>query len=242
MALAPPTITVDSTNNDVAHDINLTFVDDATWRSAITDITVNGDSVVVNSYEVTSGNIQLQSLNFEIAREYEIVIIATGYDNTTTITQTVTVAKWSDLTLFEITDSAVFPISTNELATYENIVGQDLDNLVNIHSWTKKQLRHDIEIHWQEFQREVRTQENDEYFNIINYIKNPLKLKELAIYYAFTRLFGMQSMGNDDLWILRQEQYEARYKNEKNILSLIEFDTPVKEVGDGTYRHITLTR
>ncbi|PFH87024.1 S8 family serine peptidase [Bacillus sp. AFS088145] len=73
-----PTLTADKKDNKVGKTINITFKDDAKWRSSITSITVNGKSIKGN-YKIDKGNIIINGKVFTKAQSYKIVIKAKGY-------------------------------------------------------------------------------------------------------------------------------------------------------------------
>ncbi len=79
-AISPPIPTADTTNKIVGQPIELTFIDDATWRNAINDVTVNGTSIT-GKYSVGEGVITIDADAFDAAGDYTIVIIATGYSD-----------------------------------------------------------------------------------------------------------------------------------------------------------------
>ncbi|MEH7451144.1 DUF1533 domain-containing protein, partial [Gottfriedia acidiceleris] len=68
----------DKKDNKVGKTINITFKDDAKWRSSITSITVNGKSIKGN-YKIDKGNIVINGKVFTKAQSYKIVIKAKGY-------------------------------------------------------------------------------------------------------------------------------------------------------------------
>jgi hypothetical protein len=76
VVLAPPTLSTTSSN--VGQKIELTFTDDAVWREAITDVTVNGNSIT-GHYSVAAGVITIDAAVFATAGDYTIAVIATGY-------------------------------------------------------------------------------------------------------------------------------------------------------------------
>lgn len=86
--LNAPTLTVDSTNNTVGQDIEITFADNPDWGAAIAAIKVNGSSIPGNKYTVTSTKITINSSVFSAVGNYSIVIEAAGYNNAT-VTQTI---------------------------------------------------------------------------------------------------------------------------------------------------------
>ncbi|MGG1516111.1 S-layer homology domain-containing protein [Paenibacillus oryzisoli] len=76
--LASPALTADTSNNDDAHLLDLTFTDDADWRSQITGVTVKkSETVVEATYQVSPGMLHItQPLE---AGTYTIEIAAAGY-------------------------------------------------------------------------------------------------------------------------------------------------------------------
>jgi len=60
-ASTPPTLTADATNNNVDNNIDITFIDDATWRAAITAVKIGGTALTVTTdYDISAGNLQLK--------------------------------------------------------------------------------------------------------------------------------------------------------------------------------------
>ncbi len=76
--LTPPTLTADISGNTVGKAIELTFDNDEFWLQAITDVTVNGTSIS-GKYSTATGVITIDSAVFNVAGDYAIVVIATGY-------------------------------------------------------------------------------------------------------------------------------------------------------------------
>jgi|GEM_PF-2390382 len=76
--LPSPVLSVDITENYVGNPIDITFADDAAWRSAITDITVDGISIS-GRYVINEGMIAINGDVFTAAKSYNIVVKATGY-------------------------------------------------------------------------------------------------------------------------------------------------------------------
>ncbi|MEE6451686.1 S8 family serine peptidase [Gottfriedia acidiceleris] len=73
-----PKLVADKKDNKVGKTINITFKDDAKWRSSITSITVNGKSIKGN-YKIEKGNIVINGKVFTKAQSYKIVIKAKDY-------------------------------------------------------------------------------------------------------------------------------------------------------------------
>jgi len=96
-ATAPPALTADTTGNTVGLAVELTFTDDATWRCAITDITVNGNSIA-GQYSVTAGTITINAGVFTGAGDYTVVVKAAGYTDATVTQHMVNSGSASDTT------------------------------------------------------------------------------------------------------------------------------------------------
>ena len=79
---SPPTLNADITDNFLGQAIEITFTDDADWRAAITGIKIDGTGIESGKYTVSKGKIALEGV-FAEARDYQIVIEATGYYNGT---------------------------------------------------------------------------------------------------------------------------------------------------------------
>ncbi|MFC4230356.1 beta strand repeat-containing protein [Parasediminibacterium paludis] len=87
----PPTISAIA-NQTADNDFKITFADNATWRSLITGITVDGTSYLAasNAYTLSSGSLVLKRASISElnnATSHTIVVSATGY-LTTSVTQT----------------------------------------------------------------------------------------------------------------------------------------------------------
>lgn len=86
--LTPPTLIPDSTDNTVDNNIDITFIDDANWRAAITAVKINGTALTVTTdYLITAGQIRLipSGLNplLTVSGSKSVVVEATGYNNAT---------------------------------------------------------------------------------------------------------------------------------------------------------------
>ncbi|MGR6836659.1 hemoblobin-interacting domain-containing protein [Syntrophomonas erecta] len=80
-----PVLTADSTDNEVGQAVDITFIADAAWENAITEITVNGNALTSNQYSVSAGNLNIAASVFNVAGDYAIVVKATGYEDATVI-------------------------------------------------------------------------------------------------------------------------------------------------------------
>ena len=88
--IVAPVITLSAvTNQTVDNNFNITFTDNATWRAAVTSITVGGTSIGSN-YTFGNGTLALTTSSIaglQTAGSKNIVVIATGYVNAS-VTQT----------------------------------------------------------------------------------------------------------------------------------------------------------
>ncbi len=86
-ALNPPALTAAAINNDVDHNIDITFTEDAIWRGVITAVKINGTSLNGADYTITAGNLQLKPSNgntlLTTSGSKSVSIEATGYNNAT---------------------------------------------------------------------------------------------------------------------------------------------------------------
>ncbi len=77
---SPPALTADFIHNLVGQSVQLSFDDDQNWRNAITDITVNGNSIA-GKYSIDTGTITIDSDVFNSTQDYAVVIKASGYQD-----------------------------------------------------------------------------------------------------------------------------------------------------------------
>lgn len=75
-----PALSADTTNNIIGQPVNLSFTDDESWRNAITDITVDGESIS-GKYTVATGVITIDASVFDSDKDYAIVVKASGYQD-----------------------------------------------------------------------------------------------------------------------------------------------------------------
>ncbi len=86
--ILPPTLTTDATANTVDNNIDISFTDDASWRSSITAVKIGATTLTpITDYAISAGNIQLlpsggNSL-LTTAGTKAITIVAPGYTNAT---------------------------------------------------------------------------------------------------------------------------------------------------------------
>ena len=109
LPLTAPVLAPDSSDNTVGQAVTITFTDDATWRAAITDITVDG---LASEYTKNAGSITFAASVFASAKDYTIVVAASGYTDAS-VTQT--------MTTITAPAPALAPDTTN------NTVGQAID-------------------------------------------------------------------------------------------------------------------
>lgn len=74
-----PVLQADVTDNKIGRNFDMTFAEDAVWRSSIVSVTIDG--VTVPSGEVTfdAGVIHLDASLFPVVKSYSILIQASGY-------------------------------------------------------------------------------------------------------------------------------------------------------------------
>ncbi|WP_291275974.1 hemoblobin-interacting domain-containing protein [Flavobacterium sp.] len=86
----PPTLTA-AANATVDAPFDVTFTDDATWRAAISSISVGGTTLSASAYAVSAGKITFTpsaATLLQAAGAKSVVVFATGYNNAT-VTQTI---------------------------------------------------------------------------------------------------------------------------------------------------------
>ncbi len=87
-----PALTADGTNNDVDHNIVITFTELAAWRPLITAVKDGATTLVLNTdYTVAAGELTLIPLatnTLKVSGSRTITVIATGYPNST-VTQVI---------------------------------------------------------------------------------------------------------------------------------------------------------
>lgn len=77
---APPALTADSSDSQVGQAIELTFASSPKWSGMITNVKVD-DVSVQGKYTVHDGNIVIAAEVFAEAKDYAIVVKATGYED-----------------------------------------------------------------------------------------------------------------------------------------------------------------
>ncbi|TEB08065.1 Regulator of chromosome condensation (RCC1) repeat protein [Pelotomaculum schinkii] len=78
---AAPVLKADTSDNTVGQAVDITFTDDADWRSAITEITVDGATLADGKYTVSAGVITIAADVFTEAKDYTVVVKAAGYED-----------------------------------------------------------------------------------------------------------------------------------------------------------------
>ncbi len=77
-----PSLVDDRTDNNPGQPIEITFTDNAAWRSAVTGVIVNGTTLDTSLYSITSGKIVFNETVFTTSGSYEVIVTADGYLNT----------------------------------------------------------------------------------------------------------------------------------------------------------------
>jgi len=77
---APPALTADSSDTQVGQAIELTFASSPAWSGMITNVKVD-DVSIRDKYTVNDGNIVIAAEVFTEAKDYAIVVKATGYED-----------------------------------------------------------------------------------------------------------------------------------------------------------------
>ena len=76
----PPELSADNSVNHIGTDIEITFNDDPSWRAAIEDVLL--DDVSLNdNYILSNGKITLNKDLFNETKDYQIKIVAKGYED-----------------------------------------------------------------------------------------------------------------------------------------------------------------
>ena len=84
-----PFLTADNTNNDVDHDIVITFTDDAVWRTAASGVSINGIALGTTDFTLAEGTLTLKPSAgnplLTSAGSKTVAISASGYNDATII-------------------------------------------------------------------------------------------------------------------------------------------------------------
>ena len=100
-----PTLTADTTDNIIGNPIEITFTDDEAWRNVITAVNVDGSDLAADKYTIAAGKITIAADVFKEVRDYEIIVQASNYLNTS-LTQAIVLAVAPALTA-DITDNII---------------------------------------------------------------------------------------------------------------------------------------
>ena len=127
----PPSLTADTTANTVDNNIDITFTDDATWRSKITAVKIGTTALTVTTdYVISAGNIQLKpsGLNalLTASGSKAVTVVATGYSDAT-VTQTIGAGVPTDNSTASI--SAI--LAPNAIRTITCTAKDQFNNLVS---------------------------------------------------------------------------------------------------------------
>ena len=88
MVMPAPQLKADTVDNTAGQAVDIAFDDDADWREAIRDITVNGASIA-GKYTVSAGNITIDGGIFGVTGNYTVTVKAEGYRDTS-VSQVIT--------------------------------------------------------------------------------------------------------------------------------------------------------
>ncbi|MDP4089212.1 MAG: carbohydrate binding domain-containing protein, partial [Bacillota bacterium] len=80
-----PMLVADNTDNMIGNAIDISFADDGVWRTAVTEVKINGQVLSKNQYSITAGNINFPADNFTTAASYTISVEADGYAGTSVV-------------------------------------------------------------------------------------------------------------------------------------------------------------
>ncbi|TEB07053.1 Listeria-Bacteroides repeat domain protein [Pelotomaculum schinkii] len=125
--LPAPALTADTTDNTVGQAVYLTFTDDEVWRNAVSSVSVDSSAVDSSKYTIEAGSIAIDQSVFTTAKDYTIVVSATGYSDASVI-QTINAASttvWDgsvDVTWYNTTDTVFYIDTPAQLAGLAAIV------------------------------------------------------------------------------------------------------------------------
>lgn len=94
----PPTITTGASIT-LGSNVNVTFTDDSAWRNAIAGMSVDGVVLDSSKYNVVAGTITIDQSIFSTAKDYTIVVTATGYSDVSVTQSIVTGSTTSNYTV-----------------------------------------------------------------------------------------------------------------------------------------------
>ncbi|MGI6434174.1 MAG: fibronectin type III domain-containing protein [Syntrophomonadaceae bacterium] len=124
---APPILTADETDNHVGQAVDLTFIDNSAWRSAIPadGITVNGDAIGDGQYTITAGNINIVAGVFDTAGEYTIAVKAVGYSVATVNQTIINVSGDTTLPVITLLGEAIMNLTVGDTFTEPGYTATD---------------------------------------------------------------------------------------------------------------------
>ncbi|MGR6836656.1 S-layer homology domain-containing protein [Syntrophomonas erecta] len=76
-----PVLMPDEDNNVLGQPIEIIFADEVSWRAAIRSISIDGMMLSASQYTVNEGKIIIEASCFKVAKEYTIVVEATGFED-----------------------------------------------------------------------------------------------------------------------------------------------------------------
>jgi len=254
MPSTAPTLTADTTNNNLANDIVLTFTDNALWRAAITSVQVTGTTITSAYYTIIAGQITIKNPLFAIFEEaglYTISILATGY-NATTVEQTITCAKWTDLVLYG--DGSESPALTDNREEYEKLLlSLSTGYITRIAKTTVKNFIFErLIFYFKEKQIDIDNSAsiyNSSSVNLANviylldHIVNPIRLRQASVFYSLYLLFNRQSVSPEDQYYLKAKDYLSRFKESFQIaIIMLRFDETVTNISNTRPNEVEFSR
>ncbi|OBZ09653.1 hypothetical protein A8L34_20440 [Bacillus sp. FJAT-27264] len=78
--LAAPALKADSAASADSQPVNITFPDSPAWRTAVESIKVDDKELTADQFTISAGQIELDGALFEAAKDYEITVEASGYE------------------------------------------------------------------------------------------------------------------------------------------------------------------
>ncbi|WP_235775546.1 MULTISPECIES: discoidin domain-containing protein [Paenibacillus] len=112
---APPALTADTTQNYAGQPIEITFSDNAAWRSGVSGVTVDGTALSASQYALTAGKLTLNAGVFPAAGTYSVTVSAAGYTDAA-VQQTVAASAAVNLALNKTTTASESPYQPASLA------------------------------------------------------------------------------------------------------------------------------
>lgn len=133
-----PTLVADVTENTVGQDIDITFADDADWRSAVTAVSLNAsaipsDAQVAGGYTLTAGNLHIPAAYLGSSGDYVVKVTVTGYPDAT-VTQSIAAAATKVTGTASVGDNTVTMASMTTVAPSDNTFTVDVTGGLTVKS------------------------------------------------------------------------------------------------------------